>query len=107
MEASMRQRNVLLVYPRFADNSFWNYRETCEAVGRRCPAPPLGPLTMAALLPPEWILRLVDCNAVPLTDTDLAWADLVMTGGMFVQQRDTLAIIARSRAARVRGGMGG
>jgi len=97
----MQRRNVLLVYPRFADNSFWNYRETCEAVGRRCPAPPLGLITMAALLPAAWTLRLVDCNAEPLTDTDLAWADLVMTGGMFVQQRDTLGIIARCRAARV------
>ena len=97
----MQPRNVLLVYPRFADNSFWNYRETCEAVGRRCPAPPLGLITMAALLPAAWTLRLVDCNAEPLTDPDLAWADLVMTGGMFVQQRDTLEIVARCRAARV------
>ena len=64
-------------------------------------APPLGLITMAALLPAEWTLRLVDCNAEPLTDTDLAGADLVMTGGMLVQQRDTLAIIARCRAARV------
>ena len=97
----MQQRNVLLVYPRFAENSFWNYRETCQAVGRRCPAPPLGLITMAALLPAEWTLRLVDCNAERLTDADLAWAGLVMTGGMFVQQRDTLEIIARCRAARV------
>ena len=103
----MRQRNVLLVYPRFADNSFWNYRETCEAVGRRCPAPPLGLITMAALLPAAWTLRLVDCNAEPLTDADLAWADLVMTGGMFVQQRDTLDIIGRCRAARVPAVVGG
>src|SRR5215475_13758302 len=97
----MQSRNVLLIYPRFVTGTFWNYRSTCEVVGRRCPAPPLGLITMAALLPPEWTLRLVDCNAEPLTDTHLAWADLVMTGGMFVQQRDTLAIIARCRAARV------
>jgi hypothetical protein len=103
----MRRRSVLLVYPRFAPNSFWNYRETCEAVGRRCPAPPLGLITMAALLPAEWTVRLVDCNAEPLRDVDLAGADLVLTGGMFVQQRDTLDILARCRAAGVPVAVGG
>jgi hypothetical protein len=95
----MQSRNVLLIYPRFVTASFWNYHSACEAVGRRCPAPPLGLITMAALLPPEWTVRLIDCNAAEaLTDDDLAWADLAMTGGMLVQQRETLAIIRRSAA---------
>jgi hypothetical protein len=81
----MQSRNVLLIYPRFVTASFWNYHSACEAVGRRCPAPPLGLITMAALLPPEWTVRLIDCNAEALTDDDLAWADLAMTGGMLVQ----------------------
>src|SRR4051812_20157010 len=103
----MQRRNVLLIYPRFAPGTFWNYRATCEAVGRRCPAPPLGLITMAALLPPEWTVRLIDCNADALTDDDLAWADLAMTGGMLVQQCSTFAIMRRCRVRGLRVVVGG
>jgi radical SAM superfamily enzyme YgiQ (UPF0313 family) len=103
----MRPRNVLLIYPRFATGTFWNYRAACEAVGRRYPAPPLGLITMAALLPKEWKVRLVDCNADALIDDDLAWADLAMTGGMLVQQRETFAIIRRCRSRGLRVAVGG
>ncbi len=103
----MRPRNVLLIYPRFVTDTFWNYRSTCEAVGRRCPAPPLGLITMAALLPKEWKVRLIDCNAEALTDDDLAWADLAMTGGMLVQQRETFAIIRRCHSRKLRVAVGG
>lgn len=85
--------NVLLVYPRFLDQSFWNYKATCEATGARYPAAPLGLITLAALLPTEWNLRLINRNTEQLTDADIAWADLVMTGGMLMQQGDTLALI--------------
>jgi radical SAM superfamily enzyme YgiQ (UPF0313 family) len=85
--------NVLLVYPRFAADTFWNYKATCELFGARCPAPPLGLITVAALLPTTWSLRLIDRNAEELTAQDLDWADLVMTGGMLPQQMDTLDVI--------------
>ncbi len=86
--------NVLLVYPRFNPSSFWNYQATCEVVGRRYSAAPLGLITVAALLPPEWTPRLVNRNTEDLTDADLDWADLVMTGGMLPQQQDTARVIA-------------
>jgi radical SAM superfamily enzyme YgiQ (UPF0313 family) len=89
----------LLVYPRFSSGSFWNYRATCEAVGARYSATPLGLITVAALLPKEWEVRLVDRNVESLRDEDLAWADVVMTGGMLPQQRDTLSLIALAQAA--------
>jgi radical SAM superfamily enzyme YgiQ (UPF0313 family) len=57
------------------------------------PAAPLGLITVAALLPKDWELRLVDRNTVDLTDADLDWADLVLTGGMLPQQRDTLRVL--------------
>jgi len=98
---------VLLVNPRFGAESFWNYRETCRAVGARYVAAPLGLITVAALLPPEWTLRLVDCNVRPLSDADLAWADLVMVGGMLPQQRDAKRIIARAHGHRKPVVMGG
>jgi radical SAM superfamily enzyme YgiQ (UPF0313 family) len=85
--------NALLVHPRFAPHSFWNYHETCEVVGRRYSASPLGLITLAALLPPEWNIRLIDCNAEPIEEADFEWADLVMTGGMLPQQRDILRLI--------------
>lgn len=90
--------NVLLVFPRFEGLSFWNLDAACKVAGRRCPGPPLGLITVAALLPPDWDVRLVDRNAEELGDDDLAWADLVMTGGMIPQQPDTLRIIELCRA---------
>ena len=85
--------NVLLVYPRFAADTFWNFAATCELFGAKYPAAPLGLITVAALLPPTWSVRLVDRNTEELTDDQLEWADLVMTGGMLPQQPDTLEII--------------
>jgi radical SAM superfamily enzyme YgiQ (UPF0313 family) len=89
---------VLLIFPRFNANSFWSFADACEVWGARCTAPPLGLLTLAALLPDHWNLRLVDRNAQELVDDDLAWADLVLTGGMLPQQADTLALIGMCRA---------
>jgi radical SAM superfamily enzyme YgiQ (UPF0313 family) len=89
--------NALLVFPKFNPNSFWNLQAVCDIWGARCPAPPLGLITLAALLPASWNLRLVNRNAEELTDADFAWADLVMTGGMLPQQDDALAIIEMCR----------
>jgi radical SAM superfamily enzyme YgiQ (UPF0313 family) len=61
--------------------------------GARCPGPPLGLITVAALLPSGWNIRLINRNAEELTTSDLDWADVVMTGGMLTQQEDTLSLI--------------
>ena len=74
--------HVLLIYPRFASETFWNFAEACELMGARYPASPLGLMTVAGMLPPHWEVRLVDRNTEELTDADFAWADMVMTGGM-------------------------
>lgn len=89
---------ALLVFPRFAGTSFWNYGATCELMRARYPAAPLGLITVAALLPRAWELRLVDRNARDLADEDLAWADIVLTGGMLPQRRDTLHLVDRAHA---------
>jgi radical SAM superfamily enzyme YgiQ (UPF0313 family) len=88
------ETNVLMVFPRFNPNSFWNYRETCDVVGRKYSAAPLGLITVAALLPREWSVRLVDRNIEELNDDDLEWADMVMIGGMLPQQADTKRVIS-------------
>jgi radical SAM superfamily enzyme YgiQ (UPF0313 family) len=91
-------RRALLVYPEFRSASFWNYRDTCRLMDARYPAAPLGLCTVAALLPPDWEVRLVDRNVEPWDDAMLEWADIVMTGGMLSQQLDSLEIIRKARA---------
>jgi radical SAM superfamily enzyme YgiQ (UPF0313 family) len=85
--------NVLMIYPRFSAESFWNYSVTAELFGARYPTIPLGLITLAAMLPRQWTVRLVNRNTEPLDEADLEWADLVMTGGMLFQQTDSLRLI--------------
>ena len=73
-----RSCKVLLVYPKFVPNSFWNYTDTCKLLDARYPAAPLGLITVAALLPQHWEFRLVNRNTEDLSADDIAWADLVM-----------------------------
>lgn len=91
---------ALLVHPEFKQASFWNYRETCELVDAKYPAAPLGLCTVAALLPQDWEMRLVDRNVEKWSDAHLDWADIVLTGGMLPQQLDCLEVV---REARKRG----
>ncbi|MES0880461.1 B12-binding domain-containing radical SAM protein [Roseibium sp. SCP14] len=93
----MPECNVLLVYPRFNSGSFWNYGATCDLVGAKYPAPPLGLITVAAMLPETWNVRLIDRNTGTLSAEDLDWADMVMTGGMLPQQSDCISVIKRAQ----------
>ncbi|MEJ8476251.1 B12-binding domain-containing radical SAM protein [Roseibium algae] len=99
--------NVLLVYPRFSAGSFWNYGATCEMVGAKYPAPPLGLITVAAMLPDSWDVRLVDRNTDELEDADLEWADVVFSGGMLPQQADSLHIIKMCKEKGIPVAVGG
>jgi len=92
--------NALLIYPRFDADTFWNFKRTAEVFGAKYPASPLGLITVAALLPLSWSLRLINRNTEDLSDDDLEWADLVLTGGMLPQQGDTLDIIDLCHARR-------
>jgi radical SAM superfamily enzyme YgiQ (UPF0313 family) len=97
----------LLVAPRFSEFSYWNYREVCELFDARYPAAPLGLVTVAALLPREWDIRLLDLNVREMDTTLLEWADLVMAGGMLPQQRTLLALIDLCHAHGKRIAVGG
>ena len=92
-----RPQKVLLVAPRFNGQSFWNFLDACEIFGAKIPSAPLGLITVAALLPESWECRLINRNTEELTDADLDWADMVMTGGMLPQRPDTLYVIALSQ----------
>src|SRR5260370_31852135 len=104
-EATMTR--CLLVSPRFSEFSYWNYREVCELFGARYAAAPLGLVTVAALLPQEWEIRLLDLNVREMDPGLLEWADLVMAGGMIPQQRSLLALIDLCHARGKRIAVGG
>ncbi len=93
--------HALLVYPEFPD-TFWSFKHALKFVGRKATSPPLGLLTIAPMLPDDWAKRLVDVNVRPLTDEDLAWADVVLISAMTVQQDSVREIVARCRDAGVR-----
>src|SRR5437879_9592296 len=88
-----RPNNVLMLYPHFVADTFWSFAESCKLMGARRPTAPLGLITVAAMLPTSWKVRLIDCNTEAVDEADIAWADLVFTGGMLPEQADTLRLI--------------
>jgi radical SAM superfamily enzyme YgiQ (UPF0313 family) len=90
---------VLLLYPVFPQ-SFWSFEKALQLVGRKAMLPPLGLITVAAILPQEWEFKLVDRNVRPATEAEWDWADLVIMSAMIVQKNDLLAQI---REAKQRG----
>lgn len=92
---------ALIVCPRFDPHSFWSFEGAVEVLGARYPTSPLGLITLAALLPPTWDVRLIDCNTEALAEAHLDWADLVMTGGMMAQQADVLQLIDRCKQRKL------
>ena len=97
---------VLLVWPRFPP-SFWSWQATVEAVGRKATLPPLGLITVAAMCPGHWDLRVIDEAVQPVTDKDLAWCNLVMVSAMEIQREAVQQILHRARDAGKRTVIGG
>ena len=91
---------VLLIYPEFPD-TFWSFRYALKFIHRKASSPPLGLLTIAAMLPGTWEKRLVDMNAENLEDEDLRWADLVFISAMAVQKESVDGVIQRCKTAGV------
>jgi len=97
---------VLMVWPRFP-SSFWSFDGILDLVPIETDQPPLGLLTVAALCPKNWTLRLIDRSFEDLLDTDILWADLVMVSGMRVQKDDIRETLLRARALGKRTMIGG
>jgi radical SAM superfamily enzyme YgiQ (UPF0313 family) len=97
---------VLLVWPRFPP-SFWGFEGVLEMLPEAAMTPPLGLITVAALCPSTWSLRLVDHAFDDITDDDYRWADLVMVSAMHAQRVDTLAVLANAKACGTRTFIGG
>ena len=89
----MKIRNILLVYPEFLE-TFWGFKHLLKFVGKKAAHPPLGLLTVAAMLPKAWPKKLVDLNVRKLTNKDIAWADCVFIGAMTTQKDSAKEVIA-------------
>ena len=92
--------NALLVYPEHPP-TYWGGNFALEIVGIKAAFPPLGLLTIAAMFPPEYDLRVVDMNVTTLEESDLEWADMVFTSTMIIQQVSLQAVIERCNQAGV------
>jgi len=85
-----------MVYPMYPD-TFWSFKHALKFVSKKASFPPLGLLTVAALLPKDWNKKLIDMNANQLIDDDILWADLVFISAMSIQSESANKVIQRCR----------
>ena len=97
---------VLLVYPRFP-MTYWGFQHSMSLAGKGASLPPLGLVSLAALLPRDWDLRLVDLNIEELSDEDIQWSEAVFVGGMRIQGPSIHEVLARARKLGRRTVVGG
>ncbi len=97
---------ILMIYPEFPD-TFWSFKHALKFIRKKASTPPLGLLTVAAMLPEEWEKRVVDLNVRTLKDNDIEWADYAFVSAMVVQRQSTNEVIARCKAAGLKVVAGG
>jgi radical SAM superfamily enzyme YgiQ (UPF0313 family) len=88
---------ILFVYPKYPD-TFWSYKHALRFLNKKAAIPPLGLLTVAAMLPETWEKKLVDLNTTELKDDELKWADMVFISAMIIQKSSVQEVIARCKA---------
>src|SRR3989338_5090253 len=91
--------NALLVYPK-NPVTFWSFDEALKIAGKKCSFQPAGLLTVAGMLPERYAPRVIDENVEPLRDTDLEWADVVLTSSMIIHLDSLEEIIKRAKEHR-------
>jgi radical SAM superfamily enzyme YgiQ (UPF0313 family) len=89
--------NILLVNPEYPANTFWSFKYALKFIYKEASNPPLGLVTVAALLPRNWEKRLVDLNVTKMQDSDLLWADYVFISAMSVQKDSVMEIVKRCK----------
>ena len=93
---------VLLIYPEFPD-TFWSFKYALKFIGKKAAFPPLGLLTLGAMLPKEWSKRLIDINVPKLTEQDLAWADCAFISAMVLQRESARQAYCQVQKGRPQG----
>lgn len=86
--------NVLLVYPKYPD-TYWSFKHALKFISKKAAVPPLGLITVSALLPAGWHKKLVDLNIESLSNEALQWADYIFLSGMYVQKKSIDEIISQ------------
>ena len=97
---------VLLVYPEFPD-TYWSFRHALAIEGKKAAFPPLGLMTVSAMLPEDWERRLVDMNVTTLAKEQIEWADIVFASAMIVQNESLSDVVRMCRDAGKRIVVGG
>ncbi len=97
---------VLFVYPVFPD-TYWSFRHALDFEGKKSAFPPLGLLTVSAMLPKTWERRLVDMNVKPLNERDVEWADIVFVSAMIVQKESLESVLKLCKARNTKVALGG
>jgi len=98
--------NTLLIYPSFPD-TFWSFKHALKFIHKKSAFPPLGLLTVGAMLPDQWSIRLVDMNITNLSENDLSWADVAFISAMAVQRESADKTIAQCKDAGLKVVAGG
>jgi radical SAM superfamily enzyme YgiQ (UPF0313 family) len=88
--------NILLVYPEHPV-TFWSFKHALKFINKKANLPPLGVLTVAALLPDGWNKKIVDMNTDGLRDKDIQWADSVFISAMNIQRESVRKVIDRCK----------
>ena len=98
--------NILLIYPQFPE-TFWSFKHALKFINKKAAYPPLGLLTVGAMLPEDCSVRLIDLNVTRLKDKDLEWADYAFISAMAVQRASVINIISECQQAGVKTVAGG
>ncbi len=94
--SSSSSYKILLVYPEYPE-TFWSFRHALKFISKKASLPPLGLLTVAAMVPDSWKKKLVDMNVTKLKDEDLIWADYVFLSAMSIQRQSAEKVISKCR----------
>jgi len=84
--------NILLVYPQYPD-TYWSYKHALRFISKKAAVPPLGLITVSAMLPATWQKKLVDMNVTTLRTSDIVWADYVFISAMYIQKESVNKVI--------------
>ena len=87
---------ILLIYPQCPD-SFWSFKHALKFISKKAAVPPLGLITVSAMLPSSWEKKLVDMNITALSTSDILWADYVFISAMYIQKESVAKVIAECK----------
>ena len=88
--------NILMVYPSYPD-TYWSFKHALRFISKKAAVPPLGLITVSAMLPGAWSKKLVDLNTTRLRKEDILWADYVFLSAMYIQKTSVDYVIAECR----------